>query len=136
MLSLSKLKCPLRQLFDWSAGDLPHSSGMDNMLRPTPQFGGSNFDSTLKRINNNLSREGSHSLSFSDKGEFVSDELQADRWEWRRTKTCWTQMLLENFHYIGIKIKDKEYMNKSKHIFFGYVSVLILLSEQKHRTSE
>lgn len=59
---------------------------MDNMLSPTLQFGRSNFDSTLKRINNNLSGGGSHSLSFSDKGEFVFGELQADRWERKKNK--------------------------------------------------
>lgn len=117
----------------WPASQLTAPGWIDNMLRPNPQFGRSNFDSTLKRINNNLSRGGCHSLSFSDKGEFVSDKLQADRWKRKKTKTCWTKKLLENFHYIGIKIENKEYMNKSKHALFGYVSVLILLSEQRQR---
>ena len=69
------------------------------MLRPTLQFGRSDFDSALKRINNNLSGGGSHSLSFSDKGEFVLDELQAERSGRRRRKTCWTKKLLEDFHH-------------------------------------
>lgn len=89
----------------WPASQLTAPGQMDNMLRPTLQFGRSNFDSTLRRINNNLSGGGSHSLSFSDKGEFVSDELQADRRERKRTKTCWTKKLLENFHYICKKKK-------------------------------
>lgn len=58
---------------------LAASGWMDNMLRPTPQFASSSFDSTLKKINNNLSGSSRHSLSFSDKGEFVFDGLQRDR---------------------------------------------------------
>jgi len=59
---------------------------MDNIPSPTLQFGRSNFDSALKMINNHLTGGSSRPLSFSDKGEFVLDQLQADRWVTKRTE--------------------------------------------------
>lgn len=60
----------------WPSSQLTAPGWMDNMLSPTLHFGNSNYDSTLKWINNNLSGRSSRSLSFSDKGEFVFDGLQ------------------------------------------------------------